>query len=76
MLTEMTYYFCLDSGTVWNMTTTSIIIVVVICCILGTSLIWVVIIYHTRKRTSRYRGKAALKLKIILPILQENVNPP
>lgn len=45
-----------NSGTIWNMTTTSIIIVVVICCVLGTSLIWVVIIYQTRRKThQRYR---------------------
>jgi len=30
--------------------TTGIIVVAVVCCILGTSLVWVFIIYHTRRR--------------------------
>uniref|UniRef100_W5NIH5 Leucine-rich repeats and immunoglobulin-like domains 3 n=1 Tax=Lepisosteus oculatus TaxID=7918 RepID=W5NIH5_LEPOC len=31
-------------------TTVGIVIIAVVCCVVGTSLIWVVIIYHTRKR--------------------------
>ena len=28
--------------------TTGIIVIAVVCCVLGTSLVWVFIIYHTR----------------------------
>ncbi|XP_041833581.1 leucine-rich repeats and immunoglobulin-like domains protein 3 [Melanotaenia boesemani] len=31
-------------------TTVGIVIIAVVCCVVGTSLIWVVIIYHTRRR--------------------------
>lgn len=34
-------------------TITGLIIIAVVCCIVGTSLVWVVIIYQTRKRRSR-----------------------
>lgn len=34
-------------------TITGLIIIAVVCCVVGTSLVWVVIIYHTRKRNSR-----------------------
>lgn len=32
-------------------TTVGIVIIAVVCCVVGTSLVWVVIIYHTRRRT-------------------------
>uniref|UniRef100_A0A8C6P748 Leucine-rich repeats and immunoglobulin-like domains 3 n=1 Tax=Nothobranchius furzeri TaxID=105023 RepID=A0A8C6P748_NOTFU len=32
-------------------TVVGIVIIAVVCCVVGTSLIWVVIIYHTRRRT-------------------------
>ncbi|XP_029019254.1 leucine-rich repeats and immunoglobulin-like domains protein 3 [Betta splendens] len=32
-------------------TTVGIVVVAVVCCVVGTSLVWVVIIYHTRRRT-------------------------
>ncbi|XP_061570569.1 leucine-rich repeats and immunoglobulin-like domains protein 3 [Cololabis saira] len=32
----------------WN--TVGIVIIAVVCCVVGTSLVWVVIIYHTRRR--------------------------
>ena len=35
-------------------TTTGIIIIAVVCCVLGTSLIWVLIIWHTRRRAARH----------------------
>ncbi|XP_022246585.1 leucine-rich repeats and immunoglobulin-like domains protein 3 isoform X2 [Limulus polyphemus] len=35
-------------------TTTGIIIISVVCCVVGTSLVWVVIIYKTRKRGEDY----------------------
>uniref|UniRef100_A0A674DP98 Leucine-rich repeats and immunoglobulin-like domains 3 n=1 Tax=Salmo trutta TaxID=8032 RepID=A0A674DP98_SALTR len=31
-------------------TTVGIVIIAVVCCVVGTSLVWVVIIYHTRRR--------------------------
>ena len=34
--------------------TTGIIIIDVVCCVLGTSLIWVLIIWHTRRRAARH----------------------
>lgn len=35
-------------------TTTGIIIISVVCCVVGTSLVWVIIIYKTRKRGEDY----------------------
>ena len=35
-------------------TTTGIIITDEVCCMLGTSLIWVLIIWHTRRRAARH----------------------
>ncbi|XP_015905323.1 leucine-rich repeats and immunoglobulin-like domains protein 2 [Parasteatoda tepidariorum] len=35
-------------------TTTGVIVIAVVICIVGTSIIWVVIIYHTRKRSEEY----------------------
>ncbi|XP_050411578.1 leucine-rich repeats and immunoglobulin-like domains protein 2 [Patella vulgata] len=35
-------------------TTTGIIIIAVVCCVVGTSLVWVIIIYQTRKRPEMY----------------------
>ncbi|ESO91319.1 hypothetical protein LOTGIDRAFT_105202 [Lottia gigantea] len=35
-------------------TTTGIIIIAVVCCVVGTSLVWVIIIYQTRKRPELY----------------------
>lgn len=35
-------------------TTTGIIIIAVVCCVVGTSLVWVIIIYQTRKRHEMY----------------------
>lgn len=32
-------------------TTVGIVIIAVVCCVVGTSLVWVVIIYHTRRRS-------------------------
>ncbi|KAG5830333.1 hypothetical protein ANANG_G00309350 [Anguilla anguilla] len=32
-------------------TTVGIVVIAVVCCVVGTSLVWVVIIYHTRRRT-------------------------
>nr|XP_015809178.2 leucine-rich repeats and immunoglobulin-like domains protein 3 [Nothobranchius furzeri] len=32
-------------------TVVGIVIIAVVCCVVGTSLVWVVIIYHTRRRT-------------------------
>uniref|UniRef100_A0A673Z6E5 Leucine-rich repeats and immunoglobulin-like domains 3 n=1 Tax=Salmo trutta TaxID=8032 RepID=A0A673Z6E5_SALTR len=37
-----------DFGDGW--TTVGIVIIAVVCCVVGTSLVWVVIIYHTRRR--------------------------
>lgn len=37
-----------------NHTTTGIVVIAVVICIVGTSIIWVVIIYHTRKRNEEY----------------------
>ena len=34
--------------------TTGIIITDMVCCVLGTSLIWVLIIWHTRRRAARH----------------------
>ncbi|KAJ8249764.1 hypothetical protein COCON_G00229800 [Conger conger] len=31
-------------------TTVGIVVIAVVCCVVGTSLVWVVIIYHTRRR--------------------------
>ena len=39
--------------------TTGIIIIAAIACVVGTSLIWVLIIYHTRKRPNRVRYRTA-----------------
>ena len=39
--------------------TTGIIIIAVICCVVGTSLIWVLVMYHTRKRPNRVRYRTA-----------------
>ena len=36
--------------------TTGIIVVAVVCCVLGTSLVWVIIIYHTRRRSNTQVG--------------------
>ena len=42
--------------TVFGGDTTGIIIIITdeVCCMLGTSLIWVLIIWHTRRRTARH----------------------
>ena len=37
-------------------TTTGIIIIAVVCCVVGTSLVWVIIIYKTRKKGSDYNS--------------------
>lgn len=37
-------------------TTTGIIIIAVVCCVVGTSLIWVIVIYKTRQRQKGFRG--------------------
>ncbi|KAM4569438.1 leucine-rich repeats and immunoglobulin-like domains protein 3 [Odontesthes bonariensis] len=37
-----------SNGDGW--TTVGIVIIAVVCCVVGTSLVWVVIIYHTRRR--------------------------
>lgn len=34
-------------------TLTGLIVIAVVCCVVGTSLVWVVIIYQTRKRRAR-----------------------
>ena len=34
--------------------TTGIIVIAVVCCVLGTSLVWVLIIYQTRRRAARH----------------------
>lgn len=42
----------LASGTVLDddSATIGIIIIAIVCCVVGTSIVWVIIIYHTRKR--------------------------
>ena len=35
--------------------TLGVIIIAVVCCVVGTSVVWVVIIYHTRKKATAYR---------------------
>lgn len=42
------------SGPSDESTTTGIIIIAVVCCVVGTSLVWVIIIYQTRKRHEMY----------------------
>ncbi|CAI9729892.1 leucine-rich repeats and immunoglobulin-like domains protein 3 isoform X2 [Octopus vulgaris] len=43
-----------DNGLENSSTTTGIIIIAVICSVVGTSLVWVIIIYQTRKRPEEY----------------------
>merc|ERR1719429_720849 len=52
--------------------TTGIIVIAVICCVLGTSLVWVLIIYHTRRRAARHwemEGKRMQSTLTGLPLL-------
>lgn len=35
-------------------TTVGIVIIVVVCCIVGTSLVWVIVIYHMRRKSEDY----------------------
>lgn len=50
-------------------TTIGIVIIAVVCCVVGTSLIWVVIIYHTRRRTEDCSVTNTGKLKTGVPRL-------
>ena len=43
-----------DNSDTDESTTTGIIIIAVVCCVVGTSLVWVIIIYQTRKRHEMY----------------------
>ena len=52
--------------------TTGIIVIAVVCCVLGTSLVWVLIIYHTRRRAARHwemEGKRMQSTLTGLPLL-------
>lgn len=57
----ISYFTVNQSGVVGeeNHTTTGIIVIAVVICIVGTSIVWVVIIYHTRKRTEDYASPAS-----------------
>uniref|UniRef100_A0A8C7YW52 Leucine-rich repeats and immunoglobulin-like domains 2 n=1 Tax=Oryzias sinensis TaxID=183150 RepID=A0A8C7YW52_9TELE len=35
-------------------TTVGIVVIVVVCCVVGTSLVWVIVIYHMRRKTEDY----------------------
>ncbi|XP_074645366.1 uncharacterized protein LOC141901792 isoform X2 [Tubulanus polymorphus] len=44
-----------DGGSLTDQSTTiGIIVIAVVCCVVGTSLIWVIIIYKTRKKNEEY----------------------
>jgi len=53
--------------------TTGIIVIAVVCCVVGTSLVWVFIIYQTRRRASRpdweVEGKTLHTISTGLPLL-------
>jgi len=55
--------------------TTGIIVIAVVCCVVGTSLVWVFIIYQTRKRANRrdweVEGKTLQIPTTILPLLSD-----
>eukprot|EP00092_Neocalanus_flemingeri_P010605 GFUD01011424.1.p1 GENE.GFUD01011424.1~~GFUD01011424.1.p1 ORF type:complete len:1305 (-),score=340.61 GFUD01011424.1:343-4257(-) len=55
--------------------TTGIIVIAVVCCVVGTSLVWVFIIYQTRKRASRrdweVEGKNLQTTTTGLPLLSD-----
>lgn len=35
-------------------TTVGIVVMVVVCCVVGTSLVWVIVIYHMRRKSEDY----------------------
>lgn len=46
-----------DTGTVYDQdawTTVGIVVIVVVCCVVGTSLVWVIVIYHMRRKSEDY----------------------
>lgn len=43
-----------ESGSQDDSTATGIIVIAVVCCVVGTSLVWIIIIYQTRKRAEEY----------------------
>uniref|UniRef100_A0A3P8UC42 Leucine rich repeats and immunoglobulin like domains 2 n=1 Tax=Amphiprion percula TaxID=161767 RepID=A0A3P8UC42_AMPPE len=46
-----------DTGTGYDQdgwTTVGIVVIVVVCCVVGTSLVWVIVIYHMRRKSEDY----------------------
>lgn len=64
-----------DNGLENSSTTTGIIIIAVICSVVGTSLVWVIIIYQTRKRPEEYSATPTGKrhVKFIVQSLVESL---
>lgn len=46
-------------------TMTGIIVIAVVCCVVGTSLVWVIVIYKTRQRRKEFVGRRELANKAL-----------
>lgn len=68
-----------DTGTVYDQdawTTVGIVVIVVVCCVVGTSLVWVIVIYHMRRKSEDYSITNTGKVVWTHSHLSCNINVP